>query len=200
MLINANVRRISQNESICKQIRAPQKKKLKKISKHNQQKTKNDRNLVKNTKPVKPNNNDTKLEVRQKVIHISPGKTVRAQTKLNAKEWELINKKESKPTIKGQDSLQPASIRSTPSSERSSLTLNAPEKSRSSIKRILRKQLWELSKSSIKGSNHWNSLLAKNNIDIDNINIDKIDLSLINVDALGIQNKLLKRTVTWLLK
>ncbi|CAH0590211.1 unnamed protein product [Chrysodeixis includens] len=63
------------------------------------------------------------------------------------------------------------------------------------IKRRVRKQLWYLAKNAIKNNEHWSTFLAENNIVVDNINIDKFDLSLIDIDALGIENKLLKRTI-----
>lgn len=68
------------------------------------------------------------------------------------------------------------------------------------IKRRVRKQLWYLAKNAIKNNAHWSTFLAENNIIVDNINIDKFDLSLIDIDALGIENKLLKRTIVWLFK
>ncbi|RVE43751.1 hypothetical protein evm_011600 [Chilo suppressalis] len=71
-------------------------------------------------------------------------------------------------------------------------------KERSSLKIVMRRHVWNISKPAIK--RHWRQLLEDNNIDIDKINIDKVDLSLINVDGLGIENKLLKRAVVWLLK
>lgn len=73
-------------------------------------------------------------------------------------------------------------------------------KKKSTLKLKVRRQLWDWSKSAIKGNPHWSSLLAENNIDIENVNIEEVDLGLIDVDELGIENKLLKRTITWLLK
>lgn len=69
-----------------------------------------------------------------------------------------------------------------------------------SLKLKLRKQLWNWSKHTLKGNENFGKLFEENAIDVDKINIDKLDLSLINVDALPIENKLMKRTVEWLLK
>ena len=74
------------------------------------------------------------------------------------------------------------------------------ENRKTAIKHALRRPLWQLAKASIKHSEHWSKFLAANNIVLENINIDKFDLSLIDVDALGIENKLLKRTIMWLFK
>lgn len=69
-----------------------------------------------------------------------------------------------------------------------------------SLKHKVRRQIWQWSKITLKNNEEWSDALAKNKIDIDNINIDRVDLSLINVDNLGIQSKILKRTAAWLLK
>lgn len=74
------------------------------------------------------------------------------------------------------------------------------EKNRNSFKSKLRRQLWSGLKYAIKGNEYWTDLMIENNINIDNINIDEVDLSLIDVDALGIENKFLKRTLIWLFK
>ena len=71
---------------------------------------------------------------------------------------------------------------------------------RGAIKCAVRRRLWAVAKASIKHSKHWSQFLAENNIILENINIDKFDLSLIDLEALGIENKMLKRTVTWLFK
>lgn len=68
------------------------------------------------------------------------------------------------------------------------------------IKRKVRSQVWRMAKGSIKASRHWQSVCEENNIIIDNIRPEAISLNLINVDALGIQSKFAKRTLTWLLK
>lgn len=68
------------------------------------------------------------------------------------------------------------------------------------IKRKVRRQIWQWTKNAIKNNEHWSQILAENHVAIDNINIDEMDLSVIDVDALGIENKLLKRTILWLLK
>lgn len=73
-------------------------------------------------------------------------------------------------------------------------------KRKGAIKCALRRRLWAVAKASIKHSKHWSQFLAENNIIVENINIDKFDLSLIDLEALGIENKVLKRTLTWLFK
>lgn len=68
------------------------------------------------------------------------------------------------------------------------------------IKRRVRKQLWHWAKIAIKNNEHWSTFLADNDIVVENINIDKFDLGLIDLDKLGIENKLLKRSIIWLFK
>lgn len=69
---------------------------------------------------------------------------------------------------------------------------------KNAMKIAVRRRVWTLAKASMKRSKHWREFLAENHIIVENINIDKFDLSLIDLEALGIQNKLVKRTVTWL--
>lgn len=71
---------------------------------------------------------------------------------------------------------------------------------KTAIKRKVRRQIWQWTKTAIKNNEHWSQILADNHVAIDNINIDQMDLSVIDVDALGIENKILKRTIVWLLK
>lgn len=68
------------------------------------------------------------------------------------------------------------------------------------MKQAVKRQLWQWAKNAIKNNEHWSKLFAENHIMLDNINIDKLDLSLIDLDALGIENKMLKRTLVWLFK
>ncbi|KAF9424887.1 hypothetical protein HW555_000188 [Spodoptera exigua] len=83
-----------------------------------------------------------------------------------------------------------------------SLSSNKSSKSKNTktIKDRLRKQIWHWAKNSMKRSENWTKFLADNNITLDDISIDKLDHTLIDVDTLGIENKLLKRTVLWLFK
>ncbi|XP_022834042.1 uncharacterized protein LOC111361845 [Spodoptera litura] len=86
------------------------------------------------------------------------------------------------------------------STESLSSNTSTKNKCTKTIKYRLRKQLWYWAKNSIKRNKHWTKFLADNNIRLEDIDIDKLDLSLIDVDALGIENKLLKHTILWLFK
>ncbi|KAJ8717293.1 hypothetical protein PYW08_005692 [Mythimna loreyi] len=66
------------------------------------------------------------------------------------------------------------------------------------MKTAVRRRVWALAKASIKRSKHWSQFLAENHIIVDNIDIDKLDLSFIDFEALEIENKILKRIITWL--
>ncbi|CAB3234936.1 unnamed protein product [Arctia plantaginis] len=72
--------------------------------------------------------------------------------------------------------------------------------SKKKMKQAVKRQLWQWAKNAIKNNEHWSKLFAENHIMLDNINIDKLDLSLIDLEALGIENKMLKRTIVWLFK
>lgn len=85
---------------------------------------------------------------------------------------------------------------STTQSKRKALKVNPAR----SLKLKVRKKLWDWSKHTLRDNERWSNLFKENAIDVDKINIDKLDLSLINMDALGIENKFVKRTVEWLLK
>lgn len=68
------------------------------------------------------------------------------------------------------------------------------------LKRTVRRQIWHWAKGAIKRNEQWSQLAADNNIMLDNINIDKFDISLIDLDALGIESKILKKSIKWLFK
>lgn len=115
-----------------------------------------------------------------------------------------IIKKGQSDKLKSWDSQQePESSQSGGSKvHRGNLSKDATDKGnkKNTLKRKVRRQIWEWSKSAIKGNSHWSTLLAENDIDIENVNIEELDLGLINVDELKIENKFLKRSILWLLK
>lgn len=68
------------------------------------------------------------------------------------------------------------------------------------LRRQMRSQVWKMSKNTIKKNERWKKLFEDNHINIDRINAKALNRDVINVDALGIENKMLKSTITWLLK
>nr|XP_021190494.2 uncharacterized protein LOC110376364 isoform X1 [Helicoverpa armigera] len=68
------------------------------------------------------------------------------------------------------------------------------------IKREVRRHLWQWLMVALQNNERWSKFFAENHIALDNINIVDFDLSCIDVDALGIENKLLKRTIALLSK
>nr|XP_053614658.1 uncharacterized protein LOC128677670 [Plodia interpunctella] len=77
---------------------------------------------------------------------------------------------------------------------------NSVSSNKNIFKKTLRRSVWQVSKQVMKRNPHWTALLAENQINLDKIKIDNMDLSLINLDALGIENGPLRRSLKWLFK
>lgn len=74
------------------------------------------------------------------------------------------------------------------------------ESSDNVLKRRMRTQVWHWSKASVKQNAHLMKLLADNKINIDDINVSRLHLNDMDIEAIGVKNRVLKRALLWLFR